>query len=46
MQQKQTECKVELGNSTKRVEYFNSTLSVMYRTARQKINEGREGLSL
>lgn len=41
-----TECKVELGNSTKRVEYFNSARPVMCRTASQKTNERREGLSL
>ena len=33
--QKWTRCKAEIGNSTKTVEYFNSTLAVMSRTTRQ-----------
>ena len=36
---------VETDNSRKTVDYFNTTLSIMYRTTRQKINKEIEDLN-
>lgn len=39
MKQKLAEFKVEMDNPTKAVEYFNITLSIMYKATRQIINK-------